>query len=456
MSRWSSMASVALSRSTPVPLPARPSAAEEKMPSLRGNIVAGTLAIVLGFGGFFVWGYTVHLDSAAVATGSVIADTKRKTVSHLEGGILDALLVNEGDVVVAGQPLLRLEDTRAASALRQLEAQRVGLLARLARLNAEQEVADAIQFPAELTGSDDAYMQEILRNEALLFERRRETLERTIDVQQKQIDAYTSDITAANAQIDANADQQQLMRTQIAAIEGLVEKGLATRAELSELQGRLSELLSEAGGFSGNRARAEEGRAAAELEISKARTAWQSDVADLMQSTQIELSGLNDEIAAAADVLRRVVITAPEEGIVTNIQVRTKGGVVPAGAPIMDIVPEDTARIIEARIDPRDIDSVRVGAEVRVRLPAYGSRQTVPLTGTLTYVAADQTVDERTSYAFYVVRASVSEQALAEAPQIQLYPGEPADLLILNRPRLAIDYILAPIADSQYRAFHEE
>lgn len=436
-------------------LPPEAGAATDPMPSIRGNVIAGTAAIVIGLGGFLLWGYTVHLDSAAVAAGSVIVNTKAKTVTHLEGGILGEMFVKEGDLVVAGQPLLRLADTRAASDLKQYQARRIGFVAKLARLRAEQAGADHVDFPPELTGSTNLYVSQILTNEQLLFRRRRETLQRTIGVQRSQIDGFVGDVTAAKAQLDANANQQRLTQDQIVAIGSLVGKGFATQAQLSGLQSQLSQLISEAGAMTGARTRAEGGISQAELEISKSETAWQSDVADALQTTQIELSAINDSIAAAADVLKRVVVTSPEDGVVNNIQVRTPGGVIGPGQAILDIVPANGAKIIEARLDPRDIDSVKPGAKVQIRLTAYGSKLT-PLDGVLNYVAADQSVDEHSGVAYYVVRAAISEAALAHVPNVVLYAGEPADLLIVNRPRMAIDYILSPFTDSLGRAAHEE
>ena len=424
-------------------------------PTIRGNVVAGLVATAIGFGGFFAWGYSVHLDSAAVATGSVIVDTKSKTVNHLEGGILKQLLVKEGDFVRAGQPLLQMDDTKANADLRQLQARRIGYIAKLARLRAEQTGARSIDFPAELIGARDSYRQQIVTNETLLFDRRRDTLERTIGAQRQAIESLNADATAAQAQLDANAQQQQLVSKQIASYQTLFDKGLATRAQLSELQQRLSVLVSQAGAFTGNRARATESKAQAEVEISKTETAWQSDVADAMQQTQIDLSAIDDGIAAAADILKRVVITSPEDGYVTNLQMRTPGGVIGAGQAILDIVPGGGVKSVEARLDPRDIDAVRVGAKVQIRLTAYGSKQLAPIDGVLSYVAADQMVDERTSVAYYVVRATITDVP-GTKPNVVLNAGEPADLLIINKPRLAIDYILSPFTDSLRRAFHEE
>lgn len=430
--------------------------ADDPVPSIRGLVIAGVAAITIGFGGFVLWGATVRLDSAATAAGSVVVDSRRKTITHLEGGILKQMLVREGEEVHAGQPLALLESTRARAELGQLEARRTGYMARLARLSAEQQGLAEVSFPPELTASTQTYVQEILRNERLLFSRRFETFERTSEAQRKQIAAFTAQADANAAQAEATARQEQLVRTQIDAITKLANQGFATRAQLLDLEGRLSMLAGDAGEYKANKAQAEQARAGAEAELSKIETSRQSDIADAMQQARIELNASTDQMAAAADVLKRVEILSPDDGVVTDIQMRTPGGVIGAGQPIMEIVPENDARIVEARIDPRDIDTVHVGATVQVRLPAYNAHKLAPLEGTLTYVAADQSVDERTSQAYYVVRAEVSKAALEKVPNVKLYPGMPADLLILNQPRLAIDYMLSPLTDSLGRAFREE
>jgi HlyD family secretion protein len=433
-----------------------PMARGERPPSLRPNVVAGIAVIVLGFGGFLLWGYTTRLDSAAVASGTVIVDSRVKTITHLEGGILKQLLVEEGDRVTAGQPLLQLDDTQAQSTLRQLQARRTGYIARIARFRAEQAGLATIDFPEELLGASDEYGKQILTNETMLFESRRDTLDRSIGALQSSITSFDADARSAAEQLNANAAQQKLAREQLRSFQTLFNEGLTTRAQLSAVETGVSELEADASALVAARSRAEQGRAQAEVEISRTRTAWQSEVADALQSSQIELSTIEDAMASASDILRRVVVVAPEDGVVANILVRTPGGVIGGGQPILDIVPESSSRTVEARLDPRDIDSVHVGAKVRVRLTAYGSRQMTPIDGVLSYVAADQMVDQRTSASYYVVRATVDEQSPASERTLTLNAGEPAELLILNRPRLAIDYILAPFADSLQRAFREE
>jgi HlyD family secretion protein len=155
-------------------------------------------------------------------------------------------------------------------------------------------------------------------------------------------------------------------------------------------------------------------------------------------------------------VFQRLEVRSPQAGIIVNAQIRTVGGAIIAGAPLMDIVPEDEPLVIEAHVRPTDIDSIRVGSPVRVRLTAYNQRSHAPLEGRLTYVAADHVVDERTNSSYFVTRAEVLPESLASAPDVKLYPGMPADMLIINKPRLAIDYLLSPITDSFNAAFHEE
>jgi HlyD family secretion protein len=427
-----------------------------RTPSLRRNVIAAVVSISLGFGGFFVWGYTAHLDSAAIASGSIILDSKAKPVSHLEGGILKQMLVEEGQVVHAGDPLVALDDTKARTDLQQLQARRIGFMAKIARLRAEQTGASTIEFPAELTDATDDYSRQIVANERALFDRRRDTLQRTIGAQQKQIDGYIADSNSAAAQLAENTDRQLLLKQQVDAMQILVDKQIAARTQLIDLQSRYSQLLSEASSLMGSKTRAEESRAQVEVEISKTETSWQSDVADALQSTMIDLSAINDNISAAEDVLRRIIVTSPEDGVVTGIQYRTPGGVIAAGQPILSIVPSGGQKIVEAKLNPRDIDAVHTGAKVRIRLTAYDAKQVPMIDGTLIYVAADQTVDQQTSVAYYVVRAAVPEEELSKVTRLTLNAGEPADLLILNRPRLAIDYILSPFIDSMHMAGHEQ
>jgi HlyD family secretion protein len=429
---------------------------EDKKSPLRKLIIAGTSTILIAFGGFFGWAYSAELGSAAVSLGTVIVDSKRKTVSHLEGGILDRLLVQEGDEVKVGQPLIRLDDTRARSELQSLQSRRVGLIAKLARLRAEQAGETEIAFPQNFGEMGDISAESAMRAERIFFEKRYAQKMSRVDIQKKTIEQYTEQAKSSDAQIAATDRQIELITEQRDAIAGLVKKGFAQKSKLTEIDTRLSELAGTRGEYAGDKAKAEQAKAGAEFSLIGIESDLQSEIAGEITTSQVELADTEERIVAAKDVMRRVEIRSPQAGIVANIRLRTPGGVVAPGEAILDIVPENEPLVVEMKISPRDIDSVIVSSPVQVRLTAYNQRSLSPLDGKVTYVAADQVIDEKTDTAYFVARAEIATQSLASNPTIKLYPGMPAEVLIVHKPRKAIEYIISPISDSFNRAFRED
>ncbi|TYC53125.1 HlyD family type I secretion periplasmic adaptor subunit [Rhodobacterales bacterium] len=424
--------------------------------SLRTPLIAAALAVTIGIGGFMLWGFTADLDSAAVATGKVIVDSKRKTISHLEGGILKRLLVQEGDLVKAGQPLVELDDTRARAELAQLRGKRISLMARLARLRAERDMKDTVSMPPELLSADEPTAADVVAAEQRLFEKRRQVHAGKIAFQKKEIEQFDAQIEASQAQLEATNHRKTLLEERVDALAGLEKKGFTSKAMLSEVQLGLSELIGDGGELAAEKARAEKARQGAEVGLLQAEQEWQSDIASKILEAQLELNITNEQIISAKDILDRAVVHSPQSGIVYNIEMRTPGGVVEPGKPIMDIVPQDEKMLVEVKMNLRDIDTVRSGAEARIRLTAYDKRSSHPLQGKVTYVAADQTLDQATQSAYYIVRAEVDPEELANNPTMALYPGMPADVLIVRRARKAMEYLLEPITDSFNRAFRED
>ncbi|WP_157732910.1 HlyD family type I secretion periplasmic adaptor subunit [Bosea sp. AS-1] len=428
---------------------------EERTPSLRSLVLAGVAAIGVGFGGFGAWAVTARLDNAAVASGIVAVDSKRKTVSHLEGGILKSLLKTEGERVTKGEPLLRLEDARARAELQQLQAKRVGLVAKLARLRAEQAKATEVDFPADVETADTPVTREVLRAERTLFKSRAQVHEGKIQIQQRVIEQYQAEAEALNAQIDATNRQRSLIDEEVRILSDLYEKRYAKRSQLVELQTKQSELVGRAGEYAARKAKAEQAVAGANLEILSISLDRQNEIAGDIQESQLMLSEVIERIVQAEDVLRRLVVTAPQEGIVSNIRMRTAGSVIAAGEAILDIVPENEPLVVEAKVDPRDIDAVRVGAATRVRLTAFNSRLLPPLEAKVTYVAPDQLVDDKTGFPYFVVRAEIDPVSLKDH-KVALHAGMTAEVMIVNGARRAIDYLISPFTDSFNRAFRED
>ena len=428
---------------------------DERTPSLRSLVLAGIAAIGVGFGGFGAWAVTARLDNAAVASGIVAVDSKRKTVSHLEGGILKSLLKAEGERVVRGEPLLRLEDARARAELQQLQAKRVGLMAKLARLRAEQSKAAEVDFPDDIETADTPVTREVLRAERTLFKSRAQVHEGKIQIQQRVIEQSQAEAAALKAQIDATDRQRSLIDEEVRILTELYEKRYAKRSQLVELQTKQSELVGRAGEYAARKAKAEQAVAGANLEILSISLDRQNEIAGDIQESQLMLSEVTERIVQAEDVLRRLVVKAPQEGIVSNIRMRTAGSVIAAGEAILDIVPENEPLVIEAKVDPRDIDAVRVGAATRVRLTAFNSRLLPPLEAKVTYVAPDQLVDDKTGFPYFVVRAEIDPGSLKDH-KVALHAGMTAEVMIVNGARRAIDYLISPFTDSFNRAFRED
>ncbi|MCR4266987.1 HlyD family type I secretion periplasmic adaptor subunit [Nitratireductor sp. ZSWI3] len=423
---------------------------------LRRLVIAGVTTVVIAFGGFLGWAFATELSSAAVAMGTVIVDSKRKTVSHFEGGILSRLLVQEGDAVKAGQPLMKLDDTRARSDVQSLQARRIGLTAKLARLRAEQAGAEEISFPENLADGDAAAASDAVTAERAFFDKRKESQKGRIDVQEKTIEEFAEQAKWLAVQVEATDRQIELINTQRDAISRLVDKGFAQRSKLIEIDTQLSQLASTRGELAGDLARAEKAKAGAELTLTGLASQFQSEIAGEITTARVELSDVQEQLIKARDVLNRLEIRSPQAGIVTNIRLRTPGSAVTPGEPLLDIVPENEPMVVEMRVNPRDIDSVGVGSKTQIRLTSYNQRSRLPLDGEVVYVAADQSVDEKSNTAYFVARAQIGPQSMAANPDVQLYPGMPAEVLIVHKPRQAIDYLLSPITRSFNRAFRED
>ncbi|MDJ0950526.1 MAG: HlyD family efflux transporter periplasmic adaptor subunit [Alphaproteobacteria bacterium] len=320
------------------PALAQAPAAGEAVPRMRiaTPIVLGLLVLALFFGGLGAWATLAPLESAAIATGVVSVDTNRKTVQHLEGGIIGEILVREGDRVAAGQVLIRLDQTQPKA--------RLDLL---------------------------------------------------------------------HGQVVATETQLELLKEETAAVRTLLKKGLVQKPRLLALLRRKAEL------------EGERGEALA-------------------------------QILAAEDVLKRSEILAPIEGTVVGLQVHTTGGVIKEGEPLMDIVPSQEGLVIEARLDPLDIDVVSAGLEAQVHLTPYNRRSSVPVAARVLSVSADSMVDERTGQSYYLARIELTQDPGEVVEGATLFPGMPVEVMILTGARTLADYLLRPVTRSFDRAFRED
>ncbi|WKL40306.1 HlyD family efflux transporter periplasmic adaptor subunit (plasmid) [Sinorhizobium meliloti] len=351
---------------------------------------------------------------------------------------------------------MKLEDTRARSDLQALQSRRVGLIAKLARLRAERAGLHAVSFPADLVSEGEAAADAVTAEKAF-FEKRSEAKESRLAIQRKTIEEYSEKAKSLTAQLQATDRQIELMNEQRTAIATLVEKAFAQRSKLIEIDARLSELAATRGELAGDKAQAEKAMAGGRACAHRHRIRF--PVGDRRRDHHGAPGACGSR---AAHHRRRGRASPPgnpcppQAGIVANIQLRTPGSAVTPGQPLLDIVPEDEPLLVEMHVSTRDIDSITIGSSTQIRLTAYNQRSHLPLEGKVTYIAADQSVDEKSNVAYFVARAEVAPESLAANPDIRLYPGMPAEVLIVHKSRSAIDYLVAPVSDSFNRAFRED
>ena len=431
--------------------------AQSTGPSLRRVALASTLIIGIGFGGFFAWAFTAQLDSAVPATGSIVVESKRKTVSILDPGILTEIYVKEGDRVEAGQRLLRLDEAQLQSQLGSLKVQNLTAVAKMTRLRAEQSGKRDVQFPPDLlaAAASNKMAADIVANESQAMKDRWAAFDATLAVERKKIGQLEEQVAALKAEAEATQQRLGYSDKELINVTELANKGLTTQARLYELQRNEAGLRGDLSQLTGKQAEARQAISQTELEIVSATNQRQQDISKDLQDAQGIAGDSAEKIRGIDDLLAKKLIAAPEAGTVTDIKFFTPGSSIGAGQPILDIVPQNDKMIVEVKVRPEDIEHVHAGQRVNIRLTAYKQHKVPVLTGQLVYVAADSQQDPKGDQ-FILARAEIDHRELARLSGVALYPGMPAEVLIIGGERAAIDYFISPITDSLHRSFGEE
>jgi len=423
---------------------------------LRRIVILSLVTIVIGFGGTLGWASVSKLQIAVPAPGVIVSAGRRKTISLMDPGILKQLLVAEGDTVAAGQVLLRLDDVQATSAVDAAAAQYWGAMAQATRLQAEALDSRTLIYPPELqrAAKDPAIAAE-LEAERHLFEARWATFDSTVQIGQRRIDQQRATEAALQGEIREVALRLQLFAQDQSATREMLAKGLATRVHANELERSAAELRGQLNDLAGHLAETRQLIAQTELEILNAAQSRRSDITKDRTTVEAQLADAGTRLRAARDLLERRVITAPEAGVVTDLKFFTPGSSISAGQPVLDLVPAGSALLVEATVSPTDIEHVHVGQAVNMRLTAYKAHQVPVVTGHLVYVSADRLLDPQNQPVFKV-RAALDADALKGLHGVALYAGMPADVLIIEGSRSALDYLISPIRDSIRHAMHED
>lgn len=428
---------------------------------LRDPLRIGLIVGGLFFGVFGGWAATAKISSGAMAPGTISPDGSRRTVQHLEGGIIADLFVREGDLVEAGQPLLVLEKTQAQVGDDVLGTREISLKALIARLQAEQAGRSQIKFPDEISTSQDPAIIDVREIQRDVFRNRMNGRQSRTSALRAQITQLNAEIEGLTSLIESQSTQASLLLAEQQTVQRLFEEGLAAEGRLLELRRRYAEIIGARADNRANIARTQQSISQTELEILNFDAEVQAEVSEQLNNAQLELANVTTERSAAKDVLNRTTISAPIAGKITSLQYKTIGGVITPGAPILDVVPTEEDLVIEARIQPMDIDAIRVGTDATVQLSSFKARNLPRINGVVKTVSPDTFADELTGEPYFKVSVEVNSTQLAELEEtldltLTLTPGMPAEVLLVTGERTLLQYLWDPLGSSVDQAFREK
>ena len=430
----------------------------------------GLALVLVVFGGFGTWASMAPLMSAALAPGVITVEHYRKTVQHLEGGIVRTLDVHDGDFVEQDQVLATLDDTQSRSQLEIFRGQLYSRIAQEARLAAQRDGLRSVNYPRELLAHrGDPRVQEAIRLQNQTFRVRQAATDGETAVYRRQIDRLRAKLEGLQAQKHSKNRLVDSYSGAMADFKSLLQEGYTEKQKVDELERALAQSEGQREELVSDIAASELQIAEIELKILQLQKDIQREVAKELSDIQAESFGLREKVQLLESTENRTVIKAPVAGMVLGLAVHTIGAVISPGGRLLDIVPKDQKLIIEAQVSPTDIDRVKMGQLVEVRFSAFKTRDVPMIMGTLISLSADRmdpaSADSRNSKAssggnapYYLVRVAVSPEGLEalSAANLELVPGMPAEILINTGERTLVQYLVKPLTDSFKRSFIED
>ncbi len=389
---------------------------------------------------------------------------QRQAVQHRDGGLIGEILVEEGDQVEMGQVLMRLAAAEVRAQERSVAAQAIGLMAQRARLQAEQLGLTTITPPAEfaeLDGEDRATAAEALRLQQAQLRTRASLLAAQRGVIRQQSAQAVQEGEGYRRQTASATEQARLITEELESLRPLAEKGLVAKNRILALQRAKAELEGRGGQNAATMARSREAVIQAQHQMLEAERSHQERIASELREVEAALLDVQPRLRAARDQLARTEIRAPASGTVVGLTVFTPGGVIAPGQKLMDIVPDRTPLVIEAKISPADADDLSVGQLTRVRFSSLHESTLPDLEGSLTLLSADSFVDEQTGQSFFRAEVTVPHDQLQliqdrRGEEFALRPGLPVEVLIPLRQRTALQYAFEPLTGAFWKAFREQ
>ena len=417
----------------------------------------GLWVLGIGFGGFLLWATLAPLDEGVAAPATVSIDTNRKAVQHLSGGIVSELLVREGDRVREGQPLLRL-DTAVAKANHEGSRQRyLGLRAVQSRLLAEKAGASTITWPPELvSAAKDPLVRQQMDNQQQLLASRRAALAADLQGIQESIRGYEGLLQSYQAMAEGRRSQLALLQDELKNTSGLVQEGYAPRNRMLELQRMVAELSTSQAELQGNMMRSRQAISEQRQRAIARQQEYRKEIEQQLADASRDVISEGEKLRAVENDLARTDVRSPATGQVVGLAIHTVGGVVQAGQKLMDIVPDGEPLLLDAKVPPRFVDSVRAGLPVDIRFSAFAHSPQLVVQGRVKSVSADLVTDAPNTPPYYLVRVGVTAEGLRELGQRHLQPGMPAEVVVRTGERSLLTYLLHPLSKRIAGSMKEE
>ena len=418
----------------------------------------GFIAIALLIGIGLVWGSIAKIKGAVIAPGVVVVEGKPKTLQHLDGGIVGEIFVKDGDDVKEGDVVMQLDPTMLDANEDLVSTRLRETMARVARLEAERDSKRAITWPADLVAAkDDPIVASAMIGQEKLFNARRVAAFGQVDQLQQRIAQFKDQIDGLNSLIESKNNQASKIREEADAKRTLVEKGWLAKPVILTLEREELRLKGDVANHESEIARLLNSISETDVQILQLRRERQAEVLTELRQAETEASDFREQLTTASDQLRRIDVIAPVTGKVHNMTVTTVGGVVAPGQEIMQIIPADDRLIIEAQVEPADIDQIYPGQKTTVRLSAFNMRTTPEMNGLVIQSSADRIIDQVTGMPYYSVKIEIPPTELERLPEnLTLLPGMPAESFMQTDSRSVLSYILKPATDAMNHTFREE
>ncbi len=424
--------------------------------SARSHLTTGLIALAILVGGFGTWSVMAQITGAVITTGQIEVDRNRQVVQHPDGGVVEEILVDEGDIVTSGDLLIRLDGSIMKSELAVVEGQLFEILARRARLEAERDDLDTLTFDEVLLSADTEETRDLIAGQQRLFEARRESNLRSVEQLTQQRAQIASQLTGIAAQQEALETQRALIEQELADQQSLLDRGLAQASRVLTLQREEANLSGRVGELTAQSAQASERMTEIDIQILGLSSTRREEAISRLRDLQFNELELSERRRTLTRQLDRLDIRAPVSGVVYGMQVFAEQSVIRPADQVMFLIPQDRPLVIATQVQVVDIDQIHLGQEVTLRFSAFDQRRTPELKGQVTLISADAFQNENSGLSYYRAEVQLNDGEIDRLPEdMTLIPGMPVEAFVRTADRSPMNYLLKPLADYFAKAFRE-